>query len=85
MMTINMEEEQADNCTDSRIVQCLSSPAGRVARIVGGVLLIAGGLLVIRGKPGLVLAALGVAPLLSGVVDRCGFSFLSGESCSQGD
>jgi len=68
MTTVEIKEGQSDRCTDSRIVQCLSSPAGRVARVVGGVLLIAGGLLVVRGKPGLVLVAIGVAPLLSGVL-----------------
>ena len=84
-MTIKLEEEQSDRCTDSRIVQCISSPAGRVARVMGGVLLIAAGLLVVRGKPGLLIAAIGAAPLLSGVLDRCGFSFLSGGSCPQDD
>ncbi len=84
-MTIKMEEPTPDRIADSRIVQCISSPAGRVARVMGGVLLIAAGLLVVRGKPGLVLAAIGVVPLLSGALDKCGFSILSRGSCTSDD
>jgi len=82
-MTIKMEERKEDRCAHSRIGQCLASPVGRAARVVGGVLFIAGGLLVVRGRPGLIIAAMGVPPLLSGVLDRCGLGALSRGSCAQ--
>jgi len=82
-MTIKMEERKEDRCGHGRISQCVSSPAGRVTRVAGGALFIAGGLLVVHGRPGLVIAAMGVPPLMSGLLDRCGFSALSRGSCAQ--
>jgi hypothetical protein len=58
--------------------QCMSSTRGRIGRIVGGVALIAIGLLALGGTVGLVLAAVGLVPLLAGAFDICVFSALFG-------
>jgi len=58
--------------------QCMSSTRGRIARIAGGLALIGVGLLVLGGLPGIVLAAIGLVPLLAGSLDVCIFSALFG-------
>jgi len=55
--------------------QCMSSTRGRIA---GGLALIGVGLLVLGGLPGIVLAAIGLVPLLAGSLDVCIFSALFG-------
>jgi hypothetical protein len=62
----------------SRFAQALNSTLGRIARIAAGGALIAAGLLVVGGVPGLVLAAVGLVPLLAGSFDVCVFSALFG-------
>ena len=58
--------------------QCMSSTRGRVGRIVAGLALIVGGLFVLGGTAGIVLAAIGLVPLLAGAFDVCLFSALLG-------
>ncbi len=58
--------------------QCLSSTRGRIARVVAGLALIVGGLFVLGGTAGIVLAAIGLVPLLAGAFDVCIFSALFG-------
>lgn len=58
--------------------QFMASGAGRAARFAGGVALIAGGLLAIGGTPGIIIAAIGLVPLLAGTFDVCVFSALFG-------
>ena len=58
--------------------QCMSSTRGRIGRIVAGLALIAGGFLAIGGTVGIVLAAVGLVPLLAGTFDVCIFSALFG-------
>ena len=58
--------------------QCLSSTRGRIGRVVAGLALIVGGLFVIGGTAGIVLAAVGLVPLLAGAFDVCIFSALFG-------
>ena len=82
-MTVKMEQQKAGPCAHSQFVQCMSSPAGRVVRVVGGVMAITGGLRIVRGRPGSVIAAMGIVSLVSGVLDRCGFSALSRALCAQ--
>jgi len=60
------------------LVTFLVSPAGRLTRIVAGVALIAGGLLAVGGVPGMILAAVGLVPLIAGLVDICIFAPLLG-------
>lgn len=49
----------------------IASPAGRIIRIVAGLALIAWGLLGIGGTNGYILAAVGLAPMLTGLLDIC--------------
>jgi hypothetical protein len=58
--------------------QCLSSTRGRIGRVVAGLALIVGGLFVLGGTAGVVLAAVGLVPLLAGAFDVCLFSALFG-------
>lgn len=62
----------------SWFVKFMVSPAGRAARTVAGFALIAGGLLGVGGTAGVALAAVGLVPLLAGVVDGCLFAPLFG-------
>jgi hypothetical protein len=56
----------------------LAGTAGRVARVVAGVILIVIGLFVVQGTLGWVLAIVGLVPLLAGVFDFCVFAPLFG-------
>jgi hypothetical protein len=58
--------------------QCLSSTRGRIARSVAGLALIVGGLFALGGTVGIVVAAIGLVPLLAGALDVCIFSALFG-------
>ena len=58
--------------------QFMSSGLGRGLRIVAGIILIAVGLAVIGGTGGIVLAVIGLVPLLAGVFDVCLFAPLFG-------
>jgi len=74
--TIKMEEQKPNWFAASWFGQFMASSIGRVTRIVGGIALIVGGLLVIGGVAGIVLAAIGLLPLLAGTFDVCVFSAL---------
>jgi len=56
----------------------LSSPLGRLARIIDGATLILVGLFIFQGTLGSVLALVGLVPLLAGVFDFCVFAPLFG-------
>ena len=56
--------------------QFMASPAGRILRIVAGVVMIGAGLRSVGGTGGLVLAIAGVVPLAAGLFNFCGISFL---------
>jgi hypothetical protein len=58
------------------------SMTGRLVRIVAGIALIAVGLLVVKDTGGIVLAIVGLVPLLAGVFDFCVFAPLFGGSLS---
>jgi len=58
--------------------QLLATTAGRLIRIVAGIALIAAGVLAIGGTVGIILAAIGLVPLLAGAFDVCVFSALFG-------
>jgi hypothetical protein len=75
-MTILIEEQKPNWFASSRLGQFFASPAGRAARIVGGLLLIGGGLLLVGGIAGMVIAAVGLVPWLAGALDKCVFSAL---------
>jgi hypothetical protein len=49
----------------------MATPMGRGIRILAGIVLIVVGLLVVQGTAGLVLAVVGIAPILAGVFNFC--------------
>jgi len=55
-------------------VSLMASPAGRVARIVGGTALLGAGLIGVGGTIGYLVASLGALPLASGIFDICWFA-----------
>jgi len=62
------------------LISFLASSTGRGVRIVAGIVLIVVGLLVIGGTGGIIVAVIGLAPLLAGVFDVCLFAPLFGAS-----
>ena len=58
--------------------QCMSSTRGRIGRVIAGLALIVGGLFALGGTAGMVIAAVGLVPLLAGAFDVCIFSALFG-------
>ncbi len=60
------------------LIKLLVTPAGRVVRIVAGVVLIAAGLLWVGGTVGIVVAIVGAVPLLAGIFDVCVFAPIFG-------
>ncbi len=78
MTTHTSTQTRPNRFASSRLGQLLASTAGRIARIAAGVALIAAGLLAVGGTAGLILAAIGLVPLLAGAFDVCLFSALFG-------
>jgi len=64
------------------LVNFMVTPTGRLLRIVAGIVLIALGLLVVKDTGGIVLAVIGLVPLLAGIFDVCVFAPLFGGSFS---
>ena len=60
------------------LIDFLASGAGRIARIVAGIVLIVVGLAVVGGTAGIVIAVIGVVPLAAGLFDFCVFAPLFG-------
>lgn len=56
----------------------MASTAGRIARVVAGIVLVALGLLVLKGTVGIVLVVVGLVPLVAGLFDFCVFAPLFG-------
>jgi hypothetical protein len=63
-------------------VKFMASPAGRITRVVAGIALIAWGLLGIHGVGGILMAVVGLVPLLAGLFDFCVFAPLFGAPMS---
>lgn len=55
-------------------IRFMASTAGRIVRIVAGIVLIVVGLLVIGGTVGIIVAVVGLLPLLAGLFDFCVFA-----------
>ncbi|MHB8624768.1 MAG: YgaP family membrane protein [Aggregatilineales bacterium] len=64
------------------LIKFLASPAGRLVRIIAGIVLVAVGLFVMQNTAGIVLAVIGLVPLLAGLLDVCIFAPLFGASFS---
>jgi hypothetical protein len=60
----------------------MASGTGRLLRIVAGIVLIAIGLLVVQNTGGIILAIIGLVPLLAGILDVCVFAPLFGNPFS---
>jgi hypothetical protein len=63
-------------------VKFMASPAGRITRIVAGLILVALGLWVMSGTGGIIVAVIGLVPLLAGIFDFCVFAPLFGDPLS---
>ena len=63
-------------------VKFMASSAGRITRIVAGIVLVALGLLVMHGTGGLIVAIVGLVPLVAGLFDFCVFAPLFGAPMS---
>jgi hypothetical protein len=55
-------------------VKFMASKTGRIIRVVAGVALIAWGLLDLTGTIGIIVAVIGLVPLLAGLFDVCVFA-----------
>ncbi|MBE2266893.1 MAG: DUF2892 domain-containing protein [Anaerolinea sp.] len=60
------------------LIKFLASSTGRGVRAVAGIVLIALGLLVVQGTGGIIIAVVGLLPLLAGLFDFCVFAPLFG-------
>ena len=63
-------------------VAFMASSTGRIVRVVAGIALIAVGLLVMQDTVGIILAIVGLVPLLAGIFDFCLFAPLFGNPLS---
>jgi len=63
-------------------VSFMASPAGRITRIVAGIILIVWGLMGLTGVTGIIVAVIGALPLVAGIFDFCVFAPLFGSPLS---
>lgn len=55
-------------------IKFMASKTGRITRIVAGAALIVWGLLGLTGTTGIIVAVIGLVPLLAGLIDVCVFA-----------
>jgi hypothetical protein len=60
-------------------IRFMASPTGRILRIVAGSALIASGLMITGGSKGTLIAAIGLLPILTGVLNICVIAPLFGK------
>jgi hypothetical protein len=63
-------------------VSFMASTAGRIVRIAAGIALVAWGWFGLGGTTGIIVAVIGLVPLLAGVFDFCVFAPLFGNPLS---
>lgn len=63
-------------------VKFMASATGRITRVVAGLALILWGLMALNGATGIVVAMIGLVPLLAGLFDVCLFAPLFGAPLS---
>ncbi len=63
-------------------IKFMASTAGRVTRVVAGLVLILWGVMGLGGTTGIVIAVIGLVPLLAGLFDFCVFAPLFGAPLS---
>lgn len=56
------------------LIKFLASTAGRIIRVLAGIALVAWGLLGLTGTAGIIVAVIGLVPLLAGIFDVCVFA-----------
>jgi len=64
------------------MISFLASPAGRLVRIVAGIALVVWGMWGIGSTGGLIVAIVGLVPLVAGLFDFCVFAPLFGAPLS---
>ncbi len=64
------------------LIGFLASGNGRLVRVAAGLLLVAWGILGLHGAAGIVVAVIGMVPLLAGAFDFCVFAPLFGAPLS---
>jgi hypothetical protein len=52
-------------------IRFMASPTGRILRIVAGSAIVASGLMITGGSKGTLIAAVGLLPILTGVLNIC--------------
>ncbi len=63
-------------------IKFMASAAGRVTRVIAGLVLILWGIMGLAGTTGIVVAIIGLVPLLAGLFDFCVFAPLFGAPLS---
>ena len=63
-------------------VSFMASTAGRITRVVAGLLLVAWGLMGLTGVTGIIVTIVGLVPLVAGLFDFCVFAPLFGNPMS---
>ena len=63
-------------------VQLMASTGGRLVRVGAGIALIVGGILGVGGTTGIVMAVIGLVPLMAGLFDFCVFAPLFAQPLS---
>jgi hypothetical protein len=63
-------------------VKFMASSAGRITRIIAGLALVLGGQFGLGGVGGIILAVVGLVPLIAGLFDFCVFAPLFGAPLS---
>ncbi len=56
------------------IIKFMASKTGRIVRILAGIALVAWGLMGLTGTGGIIVAVIGLVPLLAGIFDVCVFA-----------
>lgn len=54
-----------------QFVKFMTSPAGRIARIILGLIIIAAGQFLIKGVPGMLMTVVALIPISGGLFDFC--------------
>jgi hypothetical protein len=60
------------------LIKFLAGTTGRLVRIVAGIVLITVGLFLMQNTAGVIVAVIGIVPLLAGILDFCVFAPLFG-------
>ena len=63
-------------------IRFLASTTGRIIRVVAGIVLVLWGFMGLTGTTGIVVAIIGLVPLLAGLFDFCVFAPLFGAPLS---